>query len=77
MGIQNTFTIHTNSVEQSNALKAFVKALKMEYIVVKDEINFPSMTEQEIIDQAIKVNTEIAQGKYISHAELEKKANRW
>ena len=77
MGIQNTFTIHTNSVEQSKALKAFVKALKMEFVVSKDEVDFSSMTEQEIIDQAIKVNTEIAQGKYFTHAELEKKAKRW
>ncbi len=51
MGIQNTFTIHTNSVEQSNALKAFVKALKMEYVVAKDELNIPEEHKQIVRDR--------------------------
>lgn len=34
-----TFTIHTENPEQTNALKAFVKALKMKFEVSKTETN--------------------------------------
>lgn len=56
MGIQNTFTFHTNSVEQANALKAFVKALKMDYVVAKNELDIPEEHKQ-IVRERIATST--------------------
>lgn len=37
MKSENTFIIHPETVEQENALKAFVKALKMKFEIAKEK----------------------------------------
>ncbi|MFN3997101.1 DUF2683 family protein [Algoriphagus sp.] len=37
MKTENTFIIHPETIEQENALKAFVKALKMKFEVAKEK----------------------------------------
>lgn len=37
MKTENTFIIHPETIEQENALKAFVKALKMKFEIAKEK----------------------------------------
>ncbi|MDH5609350.1 MAG: hypothetical protein OEY56_07700 [Cyclobacteriaceae bacterium] len=37
MKTETTFTIHTETIEQENALKAFAKALKMKFEIAKEK----------------------------------------
>lgn len=69
---------HVFRIEDSNpyakSIVAFLKTLDFVHEdTVEKSVKFPSMTEQEIIDQAIRVNSEIEQGKFNSQKELEKK----
>lgn len=61
-----TFTIHTENPEQTNALKAFVKALKMKFEVKTEKKPLVSKEKQEVLDglkQAVKEINLIKQGK--------------
>lgn len=42
-----------------------------------NDINFPSMTEQEIVDQAILAEKQIKQGKTTSHDQFHKEFKKW
>jgi predicted N-formylglutamate amidohydrolase len=46
MKVENTYIIHTKNEEQANALKAFVKALKMNFEVAKDEPYDPEFVKK-------------------------------
>lgn len=57
-----TFTIHTENKEQVNALKAFMKALKIKFEVGKEEVPYNS----EFVAKITESRNEIKAGKGIS-----------
>ena len=65
--------------EQVKVLKAIGKAFKIEFTMSKTttELEFTSMTEEEIIIQALKAEEEIKQGKTISHDQAYKEFKKW
>ena len=56
----HTFIIHTDSLEQENALKAFVKALKIKFEVTDKPYN------PEFVAKVRQSEKEIEQGKTIA-----------
>lgn len=58
---ESVFTIHTQTSEQEDALKAFVKALKMKFEITKSKSYNPEFVAK--IEQSEK---EIAQGKTVA-----------
>lgn len=72
-----TFTIHTENSEQTNALKAFVKALKMKFEISKfetDNTGIYGLTDEHqlIVEQRIARHLS---GESKSHSWEEVKAN--
>lgn len=59
MKAENTWTIHTYNSEQENALKAFVKALKMKFEPAKKSYN------PEFVKKIEKSRKEVKEGKGI------------
>jgi len=45
--------------------------------VADKSINFPSMTEQQIIEQALLAEKEIQQGKTVPHNQVQKDFKKW
>jgi hypothetical protein len=50
---EQTFIIHTETPEQENALRAFVKALKMKFEISKEKAVLLSNEQKKAIDEAI------------------------
>lgn len=59
MKTANTFIVHPETLEQENALKAFVKALKMKFEVAKDQPYDPDFVAkiQQSRKQAVEGKT--------------------
>lgn len=67
---------------EDDKLKAFVAFIKtLNYVSVESKsdkkVKYPSMTEQQIIDQAILADKEIEQGKTISHDQAYQEFKKW
>ena len=58
--MKNTITIHTESIEQEDALKAFAKALKIKFEVAKE-----SPYDPEFVEKILKGDKDIAEGRGI------------
>lgn len=67
--MKNTITIHTESIEQEDALKAFAKALKIKFEVAKERPYDP-----EFVEKILKGDKDIAEGKGIKMTVEELKA---
>ncbi|MFN5417120.1 MAG: hypothetical protein ACK5B9_08700 [Flavobacteriia bacterium] len=70
-----TFHISDASNPKVKAFIAYVKSL--EFVSIKKDIDFPTMTEKEVIDQAILAEKEIKEGKTIFHDEVYKDFKKW
>lgn len=57
---ESTFIIHTDTPEQENALKAFVKSLKVKFEVTNKPYN------PEFVDKIRQSEKEVAEGKTIT-----------
>lgn len=67
---------------EDDKLKAFIAFIKtLNYVSVEGKSNkkvkFPTMTEQQIINQAILADKEIEQGKTTSHDDFYKEFKNW
>ena len=69
MKTENTFIIYPETVEQEDALKAFVKALKMKFEVAKEKPYDP-----EFVAKIERSRKEYQEGKYtrVEKEELQK-----
>jgi hypothetical protein len=67
--MKNTITIHTESIEQEDALKAFAKALKIKFEVAKESPYNP-----EFVEKILKGDKDIAEGRGIKMTVEELKA---
>lgn len=69
--------ITINITDRSKA-KAFLNFIKsLDFVTVKENISYPSMTEKEVIDRVTLTNKQIKQGKTISHDNLQKESQNW
>lgn len=71
----------TINITDSSKAKAFLNFIKsLDFVTVKESdenINYPTMTEKEIIDRVTVTNKQIKQGKTISQEELQKESRNW
>lgn len=69
------------SIKDGTKAKAFINFLKsLDFISVRendDNQNFPTMTEQEIIDRVALTNEQIRKGKTISQLDLKNEVKNW
>jgi len=71
------FTFHINDISNPKA-KAFLEYIKsLDFVSVEKDVDFPTMTEQQIIDQAIIAEKQIKQGKTTPHDQLYKEFKKW
>lgn len=73
---------HIFRIEDSNpyakSIVDFLKTLDFVYEEKSEKsVNFPTMTEKQIIDQAIKAEKEFEQGKYLSHEQAYQEFKKW
>jgi hypothetical protein len=73
---------HLFRIEDSNpyakSIVAFLKTLDfVKEEKVEKSLSYPSMTEADVFEQALKVNEEVAKGQYISQEDLEKNTKKW
>ena len=71
--------IYTLHIDDSNPkAQAFLEYIKsLDFISMRGNVDFPSMTDQQIIDQAIIAEKEIKEGKTISHDQVLKEFKKW
>ena len=74
--IQITLNIEDDKL---NSFLAFIKTL--DYVSIENNrettINYPTMTDKQIIDRVAITNIEIEQGKFISQDQLIQKMKNW
>ena len=74
--IQITLNIEDDKL---NSFLAFIKTL--DYVSLENNrettINYPTMTDKQIIDRVAITNIEIEQGKFISQDQLIQKMKNW
>lgn len=58
-------------------LMDFIKNLTSSENVVVKEINYPTLTDEQIVDRVSITNKEIKNGKFISQDDLMKEAENW
>jgi cell division protein FtsX len=73
---------HVFRIEDSNpyakSIVAFLKTLDfVQEEKVEKAVKFPTMTEEEIIEQALRAEEEIKQGKTISHDQAYQQFKKW
>jgi hypothetical protein len=65
--------------DKLNSFLAFIKTL--DYVSLENNrettINYPTMTDKQIIDRVAITNIEIEQGKFISQDQLIQKMKNW
>ena len=65
--------------DKLNSFLAFIKTL--DYVSIENNrettINYPTMTDKQIIDRVAITNIEIEQGKFISQDQLIQKMKNW
>lgn len=71
----------TIKITDSKKAKAFLNFIKsLGFVTVKESgesMNYPTMSEKDIIDRVEVTNKQIKQGKTISHKDLSKEAQNW
>lgn len=70
-----TFQINDLSNPKAKAFLEFLKTL--DFVTISKEFEYPTMSEKEIIDQAIVSEKEIEYGDTISHNEFYKAFKKW
>jgi hypothetical protein len=69
------------SIKDGTKAKAFLNFLKsLDFITIlenKGTQNYPTLSEQEIVDRVALTNEQIKQGKTISHEDLTKEVKNW
>ena len=71
-------TININDSSKAKAFLNFIKSLDFVTVKESDEnINYPTMTEKDIIDRVAVTNKQIKQGKTISHDDLYHESQNW
>jgi ABC-type thiamine transport system substrate-binding protein len=71
-------TINIKDGSKAKAFLNFIKSLDFITVKVHDEnINYPTMSDKEIIDRVASTNKQIKQGKTISHDDLHKESQNW
>lgn len=73
--MEHTFHIN-DSPPKAKAFLEFIKTLDF-VRVGNGEVKFPSKTNEEIIQQAIQAEKEIAEGKTISQSDLVRESKNW
>jgi len=58
-------------------LMDFIKNLTSSENVVEKEINYPTLTDKQIVERVGITNKEIKQGKFMSQDDLIKEAENW
>jgi ABC-type thiamine transport system substrate-binding protein len=73
------FTFHINDSNNPKviAFMEYVKSLDFVKIVDDEVINYPSMSDEEIIQRVFVTRKEVSEGKYISQDELLEKIKKW
>lgn len=71
----------TIKITDSKKAKAFLNFIKsLDFITIKESeenINFPTMSKEDIVDRVAVTNKQIKKGKTISHKDLSKEAQNW
>ncbi len=65
------------SIEDNSMIDKLLNFLSPSETKTEKKIKFPSMTKQQIIDQAILADKEIEQGKTTSHDDFYKEFKKW
>jgi hypothetical protein len=69
------------SIKDGTKAKAFLNFLKsLDFITIRENKgtqNYPTLSEQEIVDRVALTNEQIKQGKTISHEDLTKEVKNW
>lgn len=73
------FTLHIQDSSNPKVLAfmEYVKSLDFVKIIEEETINYPSMTDEEIIERVFVARQEIKEGKLISQDELLEKIKKW
>lgn len=66
-----------DSDSKARALLEFLRTLDFIKLERDEEIDFPGMTEEEILQQAIAAEEDIRTGNYITQEQLIKDAQKW
>lgn len=65
------------SIEDNSMIDKLLNFLSPSETKTEKKIKFPSMTRQQMIDQAILADKEIEQGKTTSHDDFYKEFKKW
>ena len=65
------------SVEDDSIIDNFLNLVQPIEKKSNKKVNFPSMTEKQIIDRVVVANKEIEKGKTISQDQLDKDSQNW
>ncbi len=65
------------SIEDNSMIDKLLNFLSNSEIKIEKKVKFPSMTKQQIINQAILAEKEIEQGKTTSHDDFYKEFKKW
>jgi cell division protein FtsX len=65
------------SIEDNSMIDKLLNFISPSDTQAEKKIKFPSMTKQQIIDQAILAEKEIEQGKTISHEKAYQEFKKW
>ncbi len=73
------FTLHIKDSSNPKVLAfmEYVKSLDFVKIIEEEKINYPSMSDEEIIERVFVTRQEIKEGKLISQDELLEKIKKW
>jgi hypothetical protein len=83
MKAQNLYTkklalfSYISSVEDDSIIDNFLNLVQPIEKKSNKKVNFPSMTEKQIIDRVAVANKEIEKGKTISQDQLDKDSQNW
>lgn len=65
------------SIEDNSMIDKLLNFISPSEAKTEKKVKFPSMTKQQIIDQAILAEKEIEQGKTTSHDDFYKEFKKW
>lgn len=72
--------IYTFHIKDSSSpeVKAFIEYIKtLDFVSIEEKIEYPNLTDKEIIDRVEETNVQIKKGKTTSHDKLRKDSQSW